>query len=174
MNSVASNNLGDQPQRSLPLTDEAGTEGFCDVIANLRTTVDEDDPLRGEAEAQIPGEMLSGLKFLLLKLREGRAQLVQAMAESNEPTDVVRPFTDSVAEVVRDLGSYLDAKKQFPSGPPIAEEFKLRVAAVDDLHERRMKLLQKVESLDEQCRRGVLKQITGNVPEQQRQVRGQQ
>ena len=125
MNSVTAGNLSDEPQPQPPLRDQVGTgQGLCAVIFNLLVQMSKDNPAGDEAEAQASDENSPGLQYLLSELYEGWVQIVREMTESGE-TSVVRTFADSVAEVARELGSYIDAKKQFSVTSSKTEEYRL-------------------------------------------------
>jgi hypothetical protein len=132
-----------------------------------------DEPVRGDEEVRSADEIGSGLRFLLSELRAAWEQLVQETAASDESVTVVRNFKDSVAEVAQELGSYVDAKSQFPSASANVSEYDSRARAVDDLHARKARLLKKVELLHQQCQRGALGEAAGKAPKQRRRVQGQ-
>jgi hypothetical protein len=130
------------------------------VIADLLTyLVTEDEPAAGLEEEQSTDETSPGLQYFLSHLRKGYLRLLQILAETDEPMDLVRQFTGGVKEVVRDLGSYIDAKRQLPHASTNIREYKPRTEASDDLHARNARLAEKVALLHEQCRRGILDQI---------------
>jgi hypothetical protein len=173
VNSAAAGNLSSEPQPQPPLQDEAGAEqSLCTLILSLLDRVSKDNPAGGEAEAQDPAEKSLGLQFLSSELYKGWVQIVQEMTESDE-SSILQTFADSVLQVAGELGSYIDAKKQFSVASSKTEEYTLLTSATDDLHERRKILLQHIALLHKQCRGGVLRQTIGNASKQQRQVRGQ-